>query len=233
MACCCAVAPTETENVVVSTNKVVQEEQAEEDPPVVFDPPADPPPVVEKAPEPTAEPAAAPAAQLTVNVSKDGGKMLGLEVAFLGDNIMFVEKVQAEGAVAAYNEANPGAILEAGDHILTVNKVAGSAGLELLQKENNIELTVNKCKEVTLTIPKDGKLGLDLTYQEEKEYMMVRGLVEGCVQAYNAKASADQQFKVPSRIVGVDGVRGKASEMFKKLQAAGSSVEFAVCQTIG
>lgn len=246
MACCCAVQSTESESVVVGTVKAIGLER--DDPQPVPEHPAEsPPPIVEEKPplpEPPTSPTAEPelvvdkaSAELTVKIAKENGQTVGLELNVLTDAVMWVQAVQPAGAIAVYNQANGEASgISPGDHIVRVNNISASDHakvIDLLQKESSFEISLKKCNEVTLTIPKDGKLGLDLRYHEANNHIMVIGLVEGAVQAYNANASPDQQFKTPSRIVGVEGFRGPASEMFERVQAAGSSITFIVSQPIG
>merc|ERR1719203_2411958 len=98
--------------------------------------------------------------------------------------------------------------------------------LDTLQLSSEVlEITVKKATEMTLTIPKNGKLGLNLAYAEGKSYVIVKGIHDGAVKDYNSRALANKQLKVPSRIIKVDGVTADGKELFKKLQEAADTVE--------
>jgi len=240
MACCCAVQQTETENVVLNSNKIIEEERKEEPPapvvkPVVEEKKPEPEPAAPlPAPEPVkeAEPLK-PAVQVTVKLSKSGGKALGMEIAQISNTGLFVSEVKAGGAADAYNQSNGEAAgIVAGDILISANGKTENDIIPCLQNDADIELVVRKTKDVTLQIPKDGKLGMDIGYQEEKDYILVRGIQDGAVKTYNASASPDQQVKSPARILAVDGVRGKAGVLFEKIKGAGSSVELVLSQPI-
>lgn len=240
---CCAASATETE-VVIPTGKTTAtqqddkplEEEKAAPPPAPAPEPAKAPAVEEKPPEPVkaSEPAGA-VSEFTVKLSK-GGKVLGIDIAYGGDDmtVVWVDAVADGGAAAIYNDSvGADKKIAPGDYIVKANSVSGKGILECLKGDADLEITFKKSTEVNLSIVKNGKIGLDLVYQAEKEYLYVKGIQsEGAVKSHNETASVDQKFKVPSRIVGVDGFRGKAPDLLKKLQASGATIELVVVQMI-
>jgi len=171
-------------------------------------------------------------AELTLQVSKNG-KQLGLSLVD-GGPVIFVEDVVADGVVHDYNQGNPQSVLSKGDYIVSVNGVfTPQAMLDRLREDDAFEIAVRKVREITLSVPKDGTLGLDMFYCEDKDYMIVKKIrADGSVFAYNQTAENGQVFKAPSRIVAVAGKRGNSTELFKQLQSATSHVELTVSQAI-
>lgn len=228
MFACCVKSPDPQ-----STEKVIEEARP---PPAA--PPAKPAPEAPKpepkkeepAPTPAPTPAAPAkaAAQFTVNVSKGGGSV-GLDVVQAGD-VLFVEGLKAEGAIIKYNgDADADKKVVAGDFICSVNKVDQAAAmLEQLQKESNLEIVIKKSREMTVSVPKDGKLGLDLNFADSKTYIIVRAITDGCVQKYNEQQSQEKKLTTPFRILQVDGTSGSAKDLCAKLQASSGTVQLTV-----
>merc|ERR1712039_452988 len=138
---------------------------------------------------------------------------LGMMITF-GDVMNLVESVQA------------------GDCILSVNGTKGSAAMEVIQKESELEITFQKMIEVTHTITKTGTLGLNLTYQDARDFLVATEIFDGAVKTYNASVDADKQFRIPARILAVDGVRGNATAMVDKLKTASESMQLIVSQPV-
>jgi len=237
MACCCAAPPVESESVVV-TPILVKEEPKAAPPPKVEAPPPAPPPAPAKVPDPVPAPAPEPVKQepvkeFTVNLSKGGGQSLGMNLVMNEDKtFFFIEAVKA-GIVLEYNKnADSDKKIEVGDILSSVNKVTSNGMINELSQNSNVELLIKKSKEVTLTIAKNGPLGLDLMYQDPKEYVIVKSILDGAVKDHNAKVGADKQLKVPSRILAVNGVRGKGSELFSKVQNGSGSLDLTLSQLL-
>merc|ERR1712183_945924 len=97
--------------------------------------------------------------------------------------------------------------------------------MEKLQKETEMQLSIRKGKDFIVSISKTSKLGLDIAYQNEKDYIFIKKVLDGAVKTYNASAPAGARVDPPSRIVGVNGFRGTAKDMFAKMQADGATIE--------
>merc|ERR1712083_1122930 len=124
------------------------------------------------------------------------------------------DSIAAIGAAHDYNSScEAGKKIEVGDYIVNVNGTTGQEMFACIQKDNNLSIKIKKNCELTLSIPKVGKLGLDLAFQDDKPYLLVKQVLEGSVQAYNAKVGMDQILRVPSRIIAVDGFKGKAADL--------------------
>merc|ERR1712217_968183 len=158
---------------------------------------------------------------------------LGLVVIQTEDKSnLIIQSIKEDSVVAKYNAScTARQRIEAGDYIAMVNRMQNDKMLDSLQLDEQFEITVKKSTEHTLTIPKNGrKLGLNLAYSEGKDYVIVKGILDGAVKDYNSQALANKQLKVPSRIVKVDGATGDGIELFKKLQEAGDEVELTITQ---
>jgi len=205
MACCCAQPATEVESV--TPQSVFDKEEAKT--------------------EPGASAAKEPVTDFAVVLAKSGGQALGINLGQKeGGNTIFVESISESGAAATYNAgAETDKQIEIGD-VIVVNGCAVAEMLQKLQEDGDADITVMKAKRSTITITKDVKLGMDLVYDQQKSYLIVKAIQDdGSVKTHNAQASKDQQVNVTDRIVAVDGFRGIAKELFDKLQASGSTVE--------
>merc|ERR1712066_83344 len=99
--------------------------------------------------------------------------------------------------------------------------------LTCLQKEEHVVITFAKTEEVTRKLnPNGNPIGLDIVYLASKNTMLVKKILDnGTAKEWNDKAGDDEKIKVPSLIVGVDGVRGNAQEMLANLQKGNASIE--------
>merc|ERR1712157_89139 len=100
---------------------------------------------------------------------------------------------------------------------------------EKITTESSLEITIFKSKEITVTVVKNGKLGLDLVYSDEREYLAIRDIQDGAIKAHNAQAGAAEQVKVGGRILSVGGTRGNGKTLFEKIKVDGS-LELVVSQ---
>jgi hypothetical protein len=69
--------------------------------------------------------------EFEINLEKQHGSSLGLEVRCHGDVLMILE-VKRDGVVAAWNARNKANMVEVGDCISAVNGLSGNSGEELL-----------------------------------------------------------------------------------------------------
>lgn len=173
--------------------------------------------------------------QFDIRIRKGEGQTLGMYLASgeqtLDSRYLGVEGFEKSGIMVNYNiEAEPHFKIEPGDTIVGVNHESGMRMLDILRKESDLTITLRKAVEVTLAIPKDGKLGLDIQYQGLQDYLVIKGILDGCAKKYNAAAPNHRQLRSPSRIVAVDGYRGQAAQLYEKLQNSGATVLLSVCQ---
>merc|ERR1712039_123490 len=101
-----------------------------------------------------------------------------------------------------------------------------------LQKDSDLEIVIKKCVVLTVSIQKNGHLGLNLSYDVAKSWIMVKSITDGCVKKYNDVANRERQLKAPFRILQVDGSDGKANLLYEKLKSANGSVELTVSQAM-
>jgi len=237
MACCCVQPATESESVIVSPVTAQPQASAPKEEPYKPPPPAaaPAPEPVKEAPKPAPAPTPAPEAvtEFTINLNKSGGQSLGLNLVHSEDKSFFFIEEVTSGLVSDSNKQSDSTKqVCVGDIIAKVNGATGTAMMDPLSTGSALELLIKKSTEVTLSIKKDGPLGLDLMYQDPKEYLIVKGILDGACKNHNASAAADQQLKAPSRILAVNGTRGKGSELFKQIQGASGSVSLTVCQLV-
>merc|ERR1711972_533937 len=101
--------------------------------------------------------------------------------------------------------------------------------LDKLKTDSSLEITILKSKEHTITVANSGKLGLDLVCSDEREYLVIRDILDGSVKTHNAHAGLDQQIGVGARILAVGGTRGKGKTLLEQMKVDGS-LELVVSQ---
>merc|ERR1712032_1427695 len=111
--------------------------------------------------------AAAGGGGFVAHVSKNGGT-LGVDLVESGDKAhLIVVGIKTTGAINAFNTSwgrKDTEKIEVGDCIPQVNKVIGEGMMEELKKKSNLQIQVRKCGELTVRVPKTGKLGLDMVF---------------------------------------------------------------------
>lgn len=236
---CCAAQATSTEQVIVSTSVVEKTDGVEDNNNVSNGAQSPAPSNATNNASPNKEIIGMkePVTEFNLVVTK-GEKQLGLDIVTEGRkgvmDTLFVENVRPDGLAAAYNAtADPEIQIMHGDYIACVNKVMGAGMLARLQQDQELDIIFMRSHEVAVSVPKDGTLGMEIAYQEGKNYLFVKAITEGAVQRYNLKCSPAKRVKVPSRILAVNGFRGTAPELFVKLSMTKDPLQMVLHQPQG
>lgn len=167
---------------------------------------------------------ASPQRQFVVELEKIGSEELGLEVDIADDVTASITKVLSEGAVPAWNKRNAeGLTVLAGDHIVEVNGIRGSAKelIASIKGGAQLSLVIQRPMEFLVAVRKEKAtdfFGLDIGYTQIGTSLLVCQVVEGCVEKWNA-SHPDAAVRRNDRIIEVNGTRGKCKELMAKLTA--------------
>lgn len=118
------------------------------------------------------------------------------------------------------------------DRLLGINGFTSDKGKDILEKLRDtkgqvvLELTRPTVFEVEVNpVPSNG-LGMQL--KSGPTFIMVVGIEDGPVQEHNARAHPDQQIKLSSRILAINGKEGKGDELMAILKDASGPLKLSV-----
>jgi uncharacterized protein YwlG (UPF0340 family) len=167
---------------------------------------------------------ASPQRQFVVKLDGIGSEGLGLEVDIGDDVTASITKVLSEGAVPAWNKLNAeGLNVLAGDHIVEVNGIRGSAKelIASIKGGAQLSIVIHRPMEFLAAVRKENitdSVGLDIGYTHIGTTLLVCQVVEGCVKKWN-ESHPDAAVRRNDRIIEVNGTRGKCKELMAKLTA--------------
>lgn len=163
--------------------------------------------------------------QFVVRLDGIGNEGLGLEVDIGDDVTASITKVLSDGAIPAWNQRNARELaVQAGDHIVEVNGIRGSAKEIIANIKGGAELSVviQRPMEFLAAVRKEkvsDSVGLDIGYTHIGTTLLVCQVVAaGCVEKWN-ESHPDAAVRRNDRIIEVNGTRGKCKELMAKLTA--------------
>jgi len=163
-----------------------------------------------------------PGFKITVEKRKDESYGLDLDMS---DGRTFLIVQVKEGACKVWNEsAKPDEQLLATDFIIAVNGVSGRAEDMLAEFQSTLtaELEVRRCTVNTVIIDNEARKphGLEFPSKLAGRALIIAGISEGAVSAFNATAGEEDRIDVGDRISAVSGIKGKAKQLQAKLNAS-------------
>mmetsp|Transcript_37612 Transcript_37612/g.70154 ORF Transcript_37612/g.70154 Transcript_37612/m.70154 type:complete len:225 (-) Transcript_37612:97-771(-) len=146
---------------------------------------------------------------------------LGLDFDKIDPENLMVVKILQPGLIFDYNQRGDTHKVCPGDRVRTINGKQAPANelLVMLQEELELVIELQHCKEMEHFFEKKNKsLGLELAVLEKATCLTVQRIdPNGLVASWNETAEG-KKIKVHDKIVSVDGVRGSAPEMMKKIK---------------
>jgi len=114
--------------------------------------------------------------------------------------------------------------LLAGDFIVAVNGVTGSAMPVELQTSRRLQLTVQRPEEYEIAITKTGVLGCSITYDANTGTALgIASVLSGPIQDWNMEAKMNgnnwRAVQEGDRIIAVNGTRGHTAHLLEAIQA--------------
>lgn len=144
--------------------------------------------------------------------------------AFMGVRLDVTDGVRVQiikvfyGLVGNYSDRAPAERqTKAGSFITRVNGIAGDAAamVEVIQQAMTLKLKVVPAAQLTIKVQKEPKEALGLTFSSSREapFLVVMGISEGCIAAYNRRAAPSQRLLLLDRITAVNGFEGTPEEL--------------------
>jgi hypothetical protein len=157
----------------------------------------------------------------TVQVTRPSGRAIGVELDFVeGDCVVIAEFTP--GTFKDWNEANPSSAVQEHDRILQVNGVRLVRELVgKLKEDSTWKLSIQRPMSFTVVVRKGGatSLGLELRHAANGKSLLITKLSEGPLSVWNA-ANPDLKVKPGDRIVGLNGVQGRADKLLEYSKTA-------------
>jgi len=162
------------------------------------------------------------AGMFVVKLSRKGSDPLGVEFDKMDPENLMVVKLTGPGLFHTYNEtADHEKMVCPGDKIKRVNGQEAPAEelIALLEKERKLTLVLQHCQESEHYIEKKGRsLGLELAVSEKATCLTVQRIEATGLVAVSNQAGRDRQIRVHDKIIAVDGERGAAPELMRKMK---------------
>jgi len=163
-----------------------------------------------------------------VSINNKKKKALGLEIDAQDGTTLYVYGVKT-GIVQTNNRVSP-VMLTPGQFIVNVNNIGGSAAkLQDGLKQKELELIVRRPVEFSILLEANKKadLGLEFTKKPLGNALLITkvngedGGNNGATSAARIwnKSNSEQQVRRGDRVIAMNGFRGKAAELLKRLNA--------------
>lgn len=175
-----------------------------------------------------------PQVEYSVSIDNSRRKAIGLTYDLEDTQTVYVTGIK-QGLIAEHNEdEKPARRLQLGSFIMKVNDVEGDANelAELLKKETILDLVIRRPMEwrVAICASTEKNLGMEFCKKKVGNALLITKVSEPAkhtkggprqrkrpVQEWNA-ANPEQKIKTGDRIVAVNGYKGKAAYLYKKIQ---------------
>jgi len=155
-----------------------------------------------------------------VCVNKENHSAVGLSL-MPENNVLRIDKVDCDGAAAAFNATNEGKALQVGDYITSVNGVKGFAATmleEVYQSNELLRLALARSEEFEVTVFRDGSLGG--SFGVFLKTVVVKAISEGPLEDWN-KVNKDYAIRPGDLIVEVNGQKNDGLKMLQELRTDG------------
>lgn len=173
------------------------------------------------------EPAPIADTAFRATVTQTRGQSAGITVDLCEGPYLRINQVHTNGSVPDYNaSADPEAAIRAGDFIVGVNAVRGSAGqmLMVLQTGGTVELDCRRPQNISLPVLSraGGHLGVELSPHHPRSASLVvqEVLTSGVIPDWNTIAAGDMQVKKHDYITVVNGKSGDPKELHEGFKRA-------------
>eukprot|EP00747_Dinoflagellata_sp_TGD_P112189 gnl/TRDRNA2_/TRDRNA2_171405_c0_seq2.p1 gnl/TRDRNA2_/TRDRNA2_171405_c0~~gnl/TRDRNA2_/TRDRNA2_171405_c0_seq2.p1 ORF type:complete len:227 (+),score=48.50 gnl/TRDRNA2_/TRDRNA2_171405_c0_seq2:88-768(+) len=148
---------------------------------------------------------------------------LGLELDLMDGITARVTEVLVLGAIPALNSnIAPEWQVMKGDHIVKVNDTFGSADkiTQELSQGKALKIVVQRPKEFLISIGKIGGIGIEYTHASNGTSLLISKILsQGGIADWNA-SNQMLAVKEKDRIVQVNGIKGRWSELVKEILSA-------------
>lgn len=167
--------------------------------------------------------------EFPVSIENPKKKRLGLNCDTRDGNTLYILGVKS-GVIHSFNQTvRRAARLLPGQFIMNVNKVGGNSQelLKTMKSAPRLELVVSPPMEIRALINANSadSLGFEFTKRLFGKDILVTKVIEGPethaspVQVWN-EANPGQQIREGDRIIAVNGLRGSAADLIKRIRAS-------------
>jgi len=163
-----------------------------------------------------------PDPEFNISLTKDPKAAIGLDFDTQDENMVYVADIKP-GPVQFYNlNVKPSEQLKPGYFIVEANGFSGQAAqlIEVMKKETMLHLLIRRSTEMTVSIIKKDKktpLGMEFHSKMTGNHMMILDITDGPVYQWNV-THPQLEIKCGDRIVAVNGQKGKANDLLKKMK---------------
>jgi len=165
-----------------------------------------------------------PPPEFRITIEKPSAKSWGMDLDTQDDNTLYVESVRPNGLVDLHNNnSKPAERLLAGHFIMQVNGVQGGASVlgQEINKLSVLRSVVRRPLVFCVAVNKKDKkqdIGLSFNKTSCAGCLLITQMLQGPVMDWNRK-NPGREVLLGDRIIAVNGAKGKASDMAKKMKS--------------
>lgn len=170
-----------------------------------------------------------PCLVFTVELNRTAGSSFGVDISAAG-KVCMVNGIEEGSLVGEWNRkvTIPENQIRQFDRLMSLNGEKPAKGKDMLERLRDatgmVSILVQRPQVQKVQVSKNGK-DLGLSVIDGQSFLLVTRITDGAISDHNASASPKDVVKVPSRIVSVNGKKGKGSELLKFMEEATSSFE--------
>lgn len=165
-----------------------------------------------------------PPPEFHITIENPTSKPLGMDLDTQDEHTVYVENVRPLGLVDLYNSnSKPTERLLAGHFITQVNGVQGRASelMEEINKRSVLRLVVRRPFVFCVAVDKKDKkreTGMNFNRRSYAGSLIINQMWQGPVMEWNRR-HPEKEVHLGDRIVAVNGVKGRASDMAKAMKS--------------
>lgn len=155
-----------------------------------------------------------------VNVERNSKSFLGMDLSAAGPVLMVSSIAAGESLIGAWNKNCADAVktVDKFDRLVSVNGFSGAKGKDTLDKlkvsMGQLVLVFERPNIFDQEFEVSKGEGLGLALSPGPTFILINSVQEGPVQRHNATAPKEQQIKLGSRVLEVNGQKGSGQELF-------------------
>lgn len=166
----------------------------------------------------------------TVEMNRTPGTSFGVDISAAG-KVCMVNGIEDGSLVDVWNSQTklPEHKIRKYDRLMSLNGEKPAKGKDMLERLRDASglVTVGVQRPVIQkVVVRRSEKDLGISVIDGQSFLLVTRVSEGTISDHNLRAlEAKDVIKVPSRIVAVDGKKGKGSELLKYMEESQSSFE--------
>mmetsp|Transcript_31603 Transcript_31603/g.90691 ORF Transcript_31603/g.90691 Transcript_31603/m.90691 type:complete len:350 (-) Transcript_31603:216-1265(-) len=161
--------------------------------------------------------------EFAATLTRDPKSSLGIDMDTQDDEMVYIADVKP-GPVQFYNlNVKPSEQVNPGLFVLQANGVTGVSThiVDVLKMDRKLDLVLRRSMEMTVAIRKierKAPLGMEFLPKVSGNNLMIIDITDGPVFEWNL-TNPDMEIRCGDRITAVNGIRGRASDLLKKMKS--------------